>query len=203
MRFHFFALLAAALGLTSMGYAAGPLGLGDTVPATLGATDSNGKAHKLGDYRGKIVVMEWMNPGCPFTRKHYDSGNMQKLQATYTGKGVVWLAVNSASKGKQGYLTAAEAPAAVSKESFKGTAYLLDPTGELGHAFGAATTPHMFIIDAGGKVAYMGAIDSFPTFNKEDVATATNYVANALDEMLAGKSVSLAQSNPYGCAVKY
>jgi hypothetical protein len=208
MKFRAFHLLAALLVpgfwfLVSSSHAQPPLALGDPLPATLSAGDSNGKTHTLSTYKGKIVVVEWHNPGCPFTRKHYESGNMQKLQATYTGKGVVWLTVNSASKGKQGYLTAAEAPAAVAKEDFKGTAYLLDPTGTLGHAFGAATTPHMFIFDATGKLAYMGAIDAIPSFDKEDIAKATNYVSAALEELLAGKPVTTAQTNPYGCSVKY
>lgn len=195
--------LIAALTMFMGAAHATPYVLGDTVPTTVQATSASGKTVKIADYRGKIVVLEWNNPGCPFVQKHYNSGNMQKLQADYTAKGIIWLAVNSASKGKQGYFTQADAPAAVAKLGFKGTDYLLDPTGTFGQAFGAATTPHMFVIDSAGKLVYMGAIDSIPSFNKEDIAKATNYVASAIDELLAGKPVTTAQTNPYGCSVKY
>lgn len=177
--------------------------LGDTIPAETTLTNQTGKAHKLADYRGKVVVLEWTNYGCPFVQKHYNSGNMQKLQDAYTGKGVVWLSVISSSPGKQGYLMVKDAPEAVAKMGFKGTAVILDAAGTLGQAFGAETTPHMFVLDASGKLVYMGAIDSIPSFNKEDIAKADNYVAKALDEVLAGQKVTTPQTKSYGCSVKY
>lgn len=177
--------------------------LGETPTATTAMTDETGKPHTLAEYKGKPVVLEWTNYGCPFTRKHYDSGAMQKLQQTYTGKGVVWLSVISSAEGKQGYLTPATAPTAVAKEGFKGTHVMLDTKGTLGHAFGADTTPYIVILDKTGKVAYHGAIDSIPSFDAADIPAATNYAAKALDELLAGKPVSTAQTRSYGCSVKY
>lgn len=201
-------ILAGFLAVAGMSAAftaayAAPYRLGDTIPAETQLTDQNGKTHKAGDYRGKPVVLEWTNYGCPFVQKHYGSGNMQKLQEAYTGKGVTWLSVISSAPGKQGYLTQADAPAAVAKAGFRGTAVVLDSSGTLGKAFGAETTPHMYVLDATGKLVYMGAIDNFPSFNREDVAKAENYVSKALDELLAGQKVSTPQTNPYGCSVKY
>jgi len=177
--------------------------LGDTVPATLAFTDAEGATHTLGEYRGKPVVLEWTNAGCPFVRKHYDSGNMQQLQKSAAAKGAAWVSVISSAPGKQGYLKAAEAPAAVAQSGFAGTAVALDPSGTLGKAFGAETTPHMFVLDATGKLVYRGAIDSIPSFNREDIAKADNYVAAALADVLAGKPVTTPQTRPYGCSVKY
>ncbi|MBI1309054.1 MAG: redoxin domain-containing protein [Proteobacteria bacterium] len=177
--------------------------VGDAIPATVKVTLADGTTHSLQEYRGHPLVLEWTNYGCPFTRKHYDSGNMQKLQSTYTAQGVTWLSVMSSAPGKQGYYSQADAPSAIAHMGFKGTGVVLDPEGTLGRAFGAETTPDMYVIDASGKLAYRGAIDSIPSFSKEDIAKADNYVADALDEVLAGKEVTTPQTNPYGCSVKY
>jgi len=166
-------------------------------------TDSNGKSVKLSDYRGKTVVLEWHNPGCPFVQKHYDGGNMQKSQAAARAQGAVWLTINSGVKGKQGYLTAAQANALIDEQEIKSNHYLFDRAGEVGKAYGATTTPHMYIINASGQLVYQGGIDDKPTANPDDIATARNHVMAALDEIKAGKEVSVASSRPYGCSVKY
>jgi hypothetical protein len=166
-------------------------------------TDSNGKSHSLSAYKGKTVVLEWINFGCPFVRKHYGSGNMQKLQAAYTGKGVVWLSVNSSGEGKEGYHTAAEINSALSEKKAAPSAYLVDTNGKVGRLYGARTTPHMFVIDPQGTLVYAGGIDDKPSTDQADIAGATNYVAAALDDTLAGKAVRTSVSKPYGCSVKY
>ncbi len=166
-------------------------------------SDSNGKTHSLSQYKGKYVVLEWFNPDCPFVKKHYGVGNMQKLQKEFTGKGVVWLAIDSSAPGKEGNLTGEQANAKISEWKSPMTALLLDPDGKAGHAYGAKNTPHMFIIDPEGKIIYMGAIDSKASPNPADIPTSTNYVRVALDEALAGKKVSNASTRPYGCSVKY
>ncbi len=167
------------------------------------AADSNGKNHALASYKGKIVVLEWLNHQCPFVKKHYGSGHMQELQKTYTGKGVIWLSVISSAPGKQGYLTPEEANSVTKEKGAAPTAVLLDPQGAVGKLYGAKTTPHMFIINADGALVYNGAIDDTPSTDLADIATAKNYVQSALDELLAGKPVSEATSQPYGCSVKY
>ncbi|MCM2256550.1 MAG: thioredoxin family protein [Vicinamibacteria bacterium] len=166
-------------------------------------TDSNGKSHSLTSFKGKHVVLEWNNFDCPFVVKHYGSGNMQKLQKAYTGKGVVWLTVNSSAAGKQGHLQAAEVAAKLGERKAAPSAYLLDADGTVGKLYGAKTTPHMFVIDPQGKLVYAGAIDDKPSTDQADIAGARNLVAAALDEALAGKPVSVATSTPYGCSVKY
>jgi hypothetical protein len=199
-----FSLLTAASMLASSTWAqATAFKVGDTIPATLQMTDSNGKTHTIGEFAGKPLVLEWTNYGCPFVRKHYDSKNMQTIQAATVAKGANWVSVISSAVGKEGHLTQDQAPAAISKEGFKGTAVVLDETGTLGQAFGASTTPHMFVLDAQGKLVYAGAIDSIASFSKEDIAKATNYVSQAVDEVLAGKPVSISSTKPYGCSVKY
>ncbi len=175
---------------------------GDQAPDFTG-TDSNGKSHKLSDYKGKWVVLEWTNSGCPFTIKHYASGNMQKLQKEWTAKGVTWLTVLSSAPGKQGYMTAADENAYLQQKNATPTAALLDPEGTIGHLYGAKTTPHMFIIDPAGKVVYAGAIDDKPSTDQDDIAGSKNYVSAALTEALSGKPVSVANTTPYGCSVKY
>src|SRR4051794_35077766 len=175
---------------------------GDQAPDFTG-TDSNGKTHKLSDFKGKYVVLEWTNSGCPFTVKHYVNGNMQKLQKDWTGKGVTWLTVLSSAPGKQGYKTAAEENSYLKEKNASPTAVLLDPSGEIGHLYGAKTTPHMFVIDPNGKVVYAGAIDDKPSTDEGDNASARNYVTAALSEAMAGKPVSQANTTPYGCSVKY
>ncbi|HWK34698.1 thioredoxin family protein [Sphingomonas sp.] len=166
-------------------------------------TDMSGRTVELAQFKGKTVVLEWNNPGCPFVQKHYNSGNMQKTQAAARAQGAVWLTINSGAPGKQGYMTGPEAQAFVAKEKATPTNYLLDPRGVVGKGYGAKTTPQMFIIDAKGTLVYQGGIDDKPTANTADIATARNHVTAALDEMKAGKPVSVAESRPYGCSVKY
>ncbi len=166
-------------------------------------TDSNGRNHKLSDFRGKPVVLEWHNPGCPFVQKHYGSGNMQKTQAFAASKGATWLTINSGAPGKQGAMSGAEANAQVAKDKARPTAYLLDPKGVVGQGYGAKTTPHMYVIDARGTLVYAGGIDDKPTSDVADIKGARNHVTAALDEVAAGKPVSVATSRPYGCSVKY
>ena len=166
-------------------------------------TDSNGKTQTLSQYKGKIVVLEWNNPECPFVGKHYSSGNMQKQQAEATAAGTVWLTINSGAAGKQGNLDAAGANAYVAKVGGRQTAYVFDPAGTAGHLYGARTTPHIYIIDAQGVLRYMGGIDSIASTDKEDLAKATQFVPQVLTELKAGKAVSVTTSEPYGCSVKY
>ncbi|MFD1786375.1 thioredoxin family protein [Sphingomonas floccifaciens] len=166
-------------------------------------TDMTGKTVSLSDYRGKTVVIEWNNPGCPFVQKHYNSGNMQTTQGAAKGMGAVWLTVNSGAPGKQGYMTGAEAQAFVKTSKAVPTAYLLDPKGVVGKGYGAKTTPHLYIVDPAGKLVYQGGIDDKPTANAADIAGARNHVTAALGEMKAGKPVSVAETRPYGCSVKY
>ena len=169
----------------------------------LSVTDSNGNTHTVSQYRGKTVVLEWFNPGCPFVVKHYGSGNMQKLQEEFTGKGVVWLTIDSSGPFRQGHLTPEEANAKIAEWKIKSSALLLDPDGKAGQTYGAKTTPHMFVISPDGKVIYQGAIDSKASTKPEDIAGSTNYVRVALEESMAGKTVTTASTRPYGCTVKY
>ena len=166
-------------------------------------TDAKGQTHSLSQYKGKYVVLEWFNPECPFVKKHYGSNNMQKLQAEYTGKGVVWLSIDSSAPGMEGSLTAEQAQKTMSEWKTKQTALLLDPEGKAGRAYGAKNTPDMIVISPEGKIVYEGAIDSKATPNPADIPISTNYVKVALDESMAGKSVSTATTKPYGCSVKY
>jgi peroxiredoxin len=176
--------------------------VGQAAP-TFNGKDSQGKTESLEQYRGKYVVLEWTNRDCPFTKKHYDSGNMQGLQQQWTGKGVVWFTVLSSAKGEDGYLDAADENAQLAQVRAHPTAALLDPSGEIGKLYGAKTTPHMFIIDPQGKLIYAGAIDDKATTNTADVKTAKNYVSAALTEAMAGQPVQVASTRPYGCSVKY
>lgn len=164
---------------------------------------ADGKEHTLAEYKGKTLVLEWLNHGCPYVKKHYQSGNMQKLQKKYTGQGVAWLSVISSAPGKQGASTAEEASAAVAEHQASPTTVLLDTDGKMGRAYGAKTTPHMFVIDPKGTLAYNGAIDDRPTTELSDVPAAKSYVAAAIEETMAGKPVKMANSKPYGCSVKY
>ena len=165
--------------------------------------DADGKAVTLGQFKGKVVVLEWNNPGCPFVKKHYESGNMQKTQTAARKDGVVWLSINSGGPGNQGHMNGAEAKTFVAAQKAQPSAYLLDPQGGVGKSYGAVTTPHMYIIDKAGKLAYAGGIDDKATSSKGDIAGARNHVLAALGEMKAGKAVSVATSRPYGCSVKY
>lgn len=163
---------------------------------------SDGKIHKLSDYADKTVVLEWTNHDCPYVRKHYRSGNMQKLQKQYTEKDVVWLSVISSAPGKQGYVSADEANKLTTSRDAAPTQVLLDPKGEVGRAYGARTTPHMYVVEK-GVMRYMGGIDSIPSASTSDIADAEPYVELALNSVLEGKPVATAVTRPYGCSVKY
>ena len=196
------ASLAVAVTLVIALTAARAAQVGQRAPEFTG-TDSNGQTHRLSDYQGKFVVLEWTNRGCPYTLKQYKSGNMQRLQREWTSKGVVWLTVVSSAPGTQGYVNAPDENAYLKEVDAAPTAVLLDPTGALGHLYDAKTTPHMFIINPQGVLIYNGAIDDKPTTDVADVPAAKNYVSTALDEAMAGKPVSVSTSRPYGCSVKY
>lgn len=194
-------VIAAALLLVTTAVTAAPK-LGEAAPAfTLAGSD--GKPHSLADYKGKYVVLEWTNDGCPFVRKHYDSGNMQSLQKDAASRGVVWLSIVSSAKGKEGFVDAAQASDLTRSRKAMPAVVLLDPAGTAGHAYEARTTPHMFIVSPDGKLIYMGGIDSIPSADAEDIAKATPYVKVALAEAMAGKPVTNASTKPYGCSVKY
>jgi hypothetical protein len=165
--------------------------------------DSTGKTHALSEYKGKTVVLEWNNPECPFVKKHYSSGNIPKQQAAAISDGVVWLVINSGADGKQGHIDGAAANGFLAQYDAKPTAYLFDADGKVGHAYGAKTTPHMFVIDGAGVLRYAGGIDSIPSTDKDDLAKATQYVPQVLRELKDGKPVSVVTSQPYGCGVKY
>ncbi len=167
------------------------------------AVDSNGKNHNLSDFKGKTVVLEWTNHDCPFVKKHYETNNMQKLQKSATSQGVIWLSIISSAPGQQGFVNGAKANELTKSRNAAPTAVILDPDGNLGKLYGARTTPHMFVIAPNGNLAYMGAIDDKPSANKDDVATAKNFVAEALSAIKAGKPVAVATTQPYGCSVKY
>jgi len=195
-------LSAVACFASTALFAADSPAVGSNAP-DFSASDSNGKTQSVSQYKGKYVVLEWFNPECPFVKKHYGGGNMQKLQKEFTDKGVVWLAIDSSAPGKEGNLTAEQANAKISEWKGNASALVLDPDGKAGRAYGAKNTPHMFIIDPEGKVIYEGAIDSKASPNPADIPTSTNYVKVALDEAMAGKKVSNANTKPYGCSVKY
>ncbi|WP_260705295.1 thioredoxin family protein [Edaphobacter flagellatus] len=166
-------------------------------------TDSNGVTHTLSQYRGKYVVLEWANKGCPYDQKHYLSGNMEALQREWTSKGVVWLSVISSAPGEQGNVTPTEENQYLKTMKAAPTAALLDPEGTIARLYQAKTTPHMFVIDPTGKLIYQGAIDDKPTTNQADIKTAHNYLNEALDAAMAGKPVPTTTTRPYGCSVKY
>ncbi|WP_417622777.1 redoxin domain-containing protein [Parasphingorhabdus sp.] len=166
-------------------------------------TDVNGKTVQLSQFRGKTVVLEWHNPGCPFVAKHYGSGNMQATQKAARQQGAVWLTINSGAKGKQGHMTGTEAKSLIAEQNIQSSNYLLDTKGLVGKAYGAKTTPHMYIIDGAGKLVYQGGIDDKPTANPADIKTARNHVLAALREIKSGEKISVAHSRPYGCSVKY
>jgi peroxiredoxin len=176
--------------------------IGQPAPDFTGSA-SNGKTFHLADYRGKFVVLEWHNNGCPYTQKHYKSGNMQNLQKQWTAKGVVWFTVISSAPGKQGYVNANEENNYLAKMGAAPTAVLLDSSGTIGHLYDAKTTPQMIVINPQGVMVYDGAIDNRPTDDVKDISGATNYVNLALEQSLAGKPVEIAATRPYGCSVKY
>jgi peroxiredoxin len=165
--------------------------------------DASGKTVKLSDFKGRHVVLEWTNPGCPYVRKHYDSANMPATQKDAMGKGVVWLAINSTEKDPYDYLEPAKLVSWMKARKSEPSAVLMDEEGTVGRAYGARTTPHMYIVDPKGTLVYAGGIDSIPSSNRDDIPKATNYVKQALGEALAGKPVSAATTRPYGCSIKY
>lgn len=164
--------------------------------------DADGKTRTLAEFRGKVVVLEWINEGCPYVKKHY-TGNMQATQKAAVADGAVWLSVCSSAPGQQGHVDGAGAKRFIADKGAAPTAFLLDPTGVAGKAYGAKTTPHMYIVDEAGELVYQGGIDDKPTANVADIAGATNYVKAALADLKAGRPVKVAFSKPYGCAVKY
>src|SRR5213082_313455 len=189
-------------------FAAGALYAADVPPVggaapDFSAPDANGKTQSLSQYKGKYVVLEWFNPECPFVKKHYGTGNMQKLQEEYTSKGVVWLTIDSNAPGSEGNLSADAANKVMTGWKTRQTALLLDPEGKAGRAYGAKNTPNMVVINPEGKIVYEGAIDSKATPNPADIPNSTNYVKVALDESLEGKPVTTSTTKPYGCSVKY
>jgi peroxiredoxin len=195
-------MFTALVGAVSLSITANAADVGKPAP-DFSAKDAKGSAVSLADLKGKIVVLEWINHGCPFVAKHYSSKNMQKLQETYTAKGVVWISINSGSKAS-GSFTDNEAFLKISLEKFSKASHLIaDESGLIGKAYGAKTTPHMFVINKDGVLAYNGAIDSKKTTEPADIATSDNYVARALDAVLDGNAVVTAKTEPYGCSVKY
>ncbi|HEY2038794.1 MAG TPA: thioredoxin family protein [Edaphobacter sp.] len=193
-------LLSLALGLATLPALA--ITPGSQAPDFKG-TDSNGVTHNLSQYRGKYVVLEWANKGCPYDQKHYLSGNMEELQKQWTGKGVVWLSVLSSAPGEQGNVTPEEENQYLKKMNAAPTAALLDADGTIARLYQAKTTPHMFVIDPKGKLIYQGAIDDKPTTDQADIKTAHSYLNEALNSAMAGKPVPVATTRPYGCSVKY
>ncbi len=193
---------AFVLGNVSSPMASGDAQVGNPAPGfTL--TDTNGNSVTLADYRGKYVVLEWINYDCPFVAKHYNSKNMQGIQDKYREQGVVWLAVNSSAEGKQGHFSNDEIHARMKKHASTVDAYLLDGSGDVGRTYGATHTPHMYVIDPEGTLVYMGAIDSIRSADVADVPKADNYVSMALDATLAGQDVPVKTTRAYGCTVKY
>ena len=175
---------------------------GEVAP-TFSVKDSKGVERNLSDMKGKIVVLEWTNPDCPFVKKHYKSNNMQDLQKKYTESGVVWLSINSSAAEKQGNYSLDELNKKVADSGASPTGIIKDEEGTLGKLYGAKTTPDMVVIDKDGKIAYQGAIDDNDSTDTEDVKTAKNYVTAAIESISAGKPVEVGTTDPYGCSVKY
>ncbi|MEJ8852094.1 redoxin domain-containing protein [Variovorax rhizosphaerae] len=195
---------AVALGATMLmgtGAHAAP-SVGQPAPEFV-AVDTAGKQHRLSDFAGKFVVLEWTNPGCPFVRKHYGSGNMPATQKAATAKGAVWLSVNSTERASGDYLKPTALDSWMKDHGAAPTAVLMDEDGVIGQAYGARTTPHLFIIDPKGVLVYAGGIDSIASSRPDDIARATNYVNQALGEAFGGKPISAAATRAYGCSVKY
>jgi peroxiredoxin len=194
-------LLSAVMLAAAPAFAATAV-VGQPAPA-FSITDTSGKAVSLADFKGKTVVLEWVNPGCPYVRKHYDSANMQASQKGAVDKGVVWLAVNSTAPSHYDYRKAADMASWMLSQKAAATHTLMDSDGKTGRSYGARTTPHLYVVDAKGILAYAGGIDDTPSANPADVKTAKNYVNAALGDVLAGKPVAQAATRPYGCSVKY
>lgn len=195
-----FAILTSALASTVLAAESPRVG---TAAPDFSLPDATGKMHKLSDYKGKYVVLEWFNPECPFVKKHYNSENMQKLQQEAASRDLVWLSIDSSAPGKEGNLSPEAAKKIVADWKIKSAALLLDPDGKVGQAYGAKNTPHMFVIDQSGKLIYQGAIDNKPSTDVADIPGATNYVRAALTDAMAGQPVKNATTKPYGCSVKY
>jgi peroxiredoxin len=195
-------LLIAATLVCAAGAALAAASLGQPAPAFT-AVDASGKRVSLADFKGKHVVLEFVNPGCPYVQKHYKSANMQGTQQAATGQGVVWLTVNSAATDASDYLAPAEMAQWMKAQKAAASAMLMDSDGKVGRAYGARTTPHLYIVDPAGTLVYVGGIDDRPSSNVADIPRATNYVKAALAETLAGKPVSQASTRPYGCSIKY
>jgi len=195
-----FGLLSSILGIASL--ATARVEIGSPAP-DFSLTDIDGRTHQLSAYRGQIVVLEWVNPECPFVVKHYDSGNLPRTQAEATAQGVVWLLVNSARPRAQGDFNETEARAWQSQTGAAATAYLRDSDGSVGRLYDAKTTPHLFIITADGTLVYDGAIDSIRSTRQSDIAKAENYVTSALGALARGEPVKTAVTRPYGCTIKY
>jgi peroxiredoxin len=195
-------ILASLLSITAAAVVMAAPEVGQPAPQfTL--IDCCGETHSLADFKGKTVVLEWLNHGCPFVQKHYVEGNMQKLQKKYTGEGVVWLSIVSSAPGKQGHMTAEDAKKTAEEKGSAATAVLLDEDGKVGQLYAAKVTPELFIINPEGALVYAGGIDDKKSTDPADIATSTNFVAQALDELLAGKPVSMAKTAAYGCSIKY
>lgn len=191
------------LAISVVGTLAGADAKIGTAAPDFSVVDMNGKTQKLSDYKGKYVILEWYNKDCPYVRKHYDSKNMQKLQTEMTGKGIVWLTVNSSAPGKQGHLSAADTKTNAAKEGSKASDILLDEKGVMGKAYGAKTTPHMYLIDPQGVLRYNGAIDSNDSADPKTIATAENYIVAAVNSAQKGEKIPKETTKPYGCSVKY
>ena len=188
--------------LASAGLAHAAASIGQPAP-DFSLTDTSGKTVKLSDFKGKHVVLEWNNPGCPFVRKHYDTANMQALQKEAGGKGVVWLAINSTATAHQDYLAPPKLSQWMLEQKAAPSATLMDEGGTVGKSYGARTTPHMYMVNPQGTLIYAGGIDSIPSASTADIKTATNYVRVGMTEALAGKPLSKPTTQPYGCSVKY
>jgi peroxiredoxin len=195
-------LLTAGLLVASIGIGFSETEIGKSAP-NFSLPDTAGKNVSLSNYRGKYVVLEWYNPDCPFVGKHYRSGNMQSLQKEFTSKGVVWISIDSSAPGEEGNYPAGKLNEISARDGAARTDLLLDPAGKVGRLYGAKTTPDMYVINPEGILVYKGAIDDKRTTDLADVKTATNYVRAALDEAMTGKQVSVSDTRPYGCSVKY
>jgi peroxiredoxin len=199
---HLLLTIVALLSITTSSSFADEAKVGEAAPQfTL--KNAKGTDVSLKSFAGSTVVLEWFNPGCPFVKKFYANGDMQKFQKEARNKGVIWLTINSNAAGKQGHIAQQDADDTMRDLTMQSNELLLDPTGAVGKSYGARTTPHMFVIDSKGNVAYAGAIDSTPSTRSSDIASSTNYVLAAIDALAANKPISVSDTEPYGCSVKY